>query len=341
MVAKYSIKSDDLSDELRKKILELQSDKPVKLLPERELSSELGVSRMTLRVVLKKLKDEGILFQKQGSGTFISAVSIFGRINFLIAPDLKKDDPFYTAFMAEVHHALSKKNISIKFVDPERLHAVNPDDSPLIIIGIVEERLIKRIVETFTHVISVHMYADMDNFSQVFFDDYGIGYRAARKLIEHENNLLVHLAGPLKYPSPRFRSQGFHDAAERYGIRSVELHGKMNYNCGANMVQDILALLKNKQDKVGVFASNDWMALGLMHALQENGVGIPEELSVIGCDDIPLACQREPALTTFRWDFSLLINEILNEFKNMINSPTYCRKKIMLNAEYIERSTLR
>jgi DNA-binding LacI/PurR family transcriptional regulator/biotin operon repressor len=340
MVAEKLIKSTDLFDTLRKRILELRTDTPVKLLPERELSSEFGVSRMTLRIAIKKLKDEGLLIQKQGSGTYISSVATFEQINFLIAPDLKKDDPFYTAFMSEVHQLLSKKNISIKFVDFERIGSIGREDSPLIIIGIIDEVQIKRVIDSFPHTVSVHMYPDLDNLSQVFFDDYGIGYRAATKLFERGHRILVHLAGPLKYPSPRFRSQGFHNAAERKGLRSIELQGKMNYNCGVNMFPDIMKLLRNANEKVGVFASNDWMALGLMHALLENGVRIPEEISIIGCDDIPLASQREPTLTTFRWDFSLLLNEILEEFRIMYFSPTYCQKKVLLNAEYIERATL-
>jgi len=339
MLSPKSIKSKDLSETLRLKILALRSDRPVKLLPERELAAELGVSRMTLRLALKKLKNEGILTQRQGSGTFISASSDFDRINILAAPDLKKDDPFYTAFMAEVHHALSRKNISIRFVDSERIDSAGWDDSPLIIIGIIDEDRIERIIETCPYVASVHMYADIDSFTQVFFDDYGIGYRAATKLIERDHSVLVHLAGPLKYPSPRFRSQGFHHAAERKGIESIEFYGKMNYNCGVGMVGEVMDLLKKRDGKVGVFASNDWMALGLMHALQENGIRIPEDLSIIGCDDIPLASQREPALTTFRWDFELLINEVLDEFR-LMGLPSYRRKKIMLNAQYIERASL-
>jgi DNA-binding LacI/PurR family transcriptional regulator len=202
--------------------VELQSDKPVKLLPERELSEKFGVSRMTLRVALKKLVDEGILVQKQGSGTYIVSSSSIDRISFLVAPDLKKDDPFYMAFMAEVHHALSKRNISIRFVDSDRLSSMSKEDSPLIIIGILDEESVKNVIRTFKYVVSVHMYADIDSFSQVFFDDYGIGYRAATKLMERDHSILVHLAGPLKYPSPRFRSQGFHHAAERKGIPSLE-----------------------------------------------------------------------------------------------------------------------
>lgn len=335
-----SITSEDLSEALRKRILELQTDKPVKLLPERELSSELGVSRMTLRVVLKKLRNEGILVQKQGSGTYISATPSFKQISFLLAPDIKKDDPFYTAFMSEVHQVLSKKSTSIEFIDYERIRTSDRKNSPLIIIGIINEGHIQRVIDAFPHAVSVHMYADMDNFSQVLFDDYGIGYRAATKLIENDHRILVHLAGPLKYPSPRFRSQGFHHAVEHKGLEGIELQGKMNYNCGVNMVAEILDLMRSRRGKVGVFASNDWMALGLMHALQEYGIRIPEEVSIVGCDDIPLASQKKPSLSTFRWDVSLLLNVILEEFKMMYSTSTYCRKKILLNAEFIERDTL-
>lgn len=335
-----TIKSDDLSESLRQKIRELQSDTPVRLVPERQLAEQYGVSRMTVRVVLKKLKAEGLLVQKQGSGTYITPAVRLRHINFLVAPDLKKDDPFYTAFMSEVYHALSKKNISVKFVDCDRIGNTRGDESPLIIIGIIDEGLIKRVIAAYPNVITVYLYPDIDTFTQIVFDDYGIGYRAAKLLIERDVGVLVHLAGPLKYPSPRFRSQGFHHAAERFAVKCVELDGKMNYNCGVNMVDDVIALLDEAGDRVGVFASNDWMALGLMHALQERKIGIPDQISIIGCDDIPLAGQGKPALTTFRWDFALLIEQVLAEFRDMYSSPAYCRKKIMLNAEYIERDTL-
>ena len=80
---------------------------------------------------------------------------------------------------------------------------------------------------------------------------------------------------------------------------------------------------------MGVFASNDWMALGLMHALKEQGIHIPQEISIIGCDDIPLSFQNKPTLTTFRWDF-----------EKMIGSSDYVHKRIMLNAQFVERDSL-
>ncbi|MFP3381408.1 substrate-binding domain-containing protein, partial [Bacillus sp. SIMBA_069] len=55
-----------------------------------------------------------------------------------------------------------------------------------------------------------------------------------------------------------------------------------------------------------IFASNDQMALGLMHAAAELGLSVPHDLSVVGFDDIPEAKHFAPPLTTIRQDFGLL-----------------------------------
>ncbi len=55
-----------------------------------------------------------------------------------------------------------------------------------------------------------------------------------------------------------------------------------------------------------VFAANDLMALGLMRALHDAGVFVPQQVSVVGFDDIPGAAHFIPALTTVRQDFQAL-----------------------------------
>jgi DNA-binding LacI/PurR family transcriptional regulator len=55
-----------------------------------------------------------------------------------------------------------------------------------------------------------------------------------------------------------------------------------------------------------VFAANDQMALGLLHAAADVGIRVPEELSVVGFDDIPEARHFTPPLTTVRQDFAEL-----------------------------------
>ena len=55
-----------------------------------------------------------------------------------------------------------------------------------------------------------------------------------------------------------------------------------------------------------VFAGNDFMALGVLHALHESGRRVPDDVSVVGFDDVPEAAYYWPALTTVAQDFSEL-----------------------------------
>ena len=59
-------------------------------------------------------------------------------------------------------------------------------------------------------------------------------------------------------------------------------------------------------DTTAVFAANDQMALGLLHAAADAGIRVPEDLSVVGFDDIPEARHFSPPLTTVRQDFGEL-----------------------------------
>lgn len=69
--------------------------------------------------------------------------------------------------------------------------------------------------------------------------------------------------------------------------------------------------LARRTDVTAVFASNDQMALGLLHALHEAGRRVPDDISVVGYDDIPEAAHFLPPLTTVRTDFAEIGTRLL------------------------------
>ena len=87
---------------LRNQLLALREDRLIRISPERVLAQELNVSRLSLRAALKVLIDEGLLIQKQGSGTYITPIADINSIQLIVAPDIKTNDPFFTAFLAEL-----------------------------------------------------------------------------------------------------------------------------------------------------------------------------------------------------------------------------------------------
>ncbi|MEO0972435.1 MAG: substrate-binding domain-containing protein, partial [Pseudomonadota bacterium] len=96
------------------------------------------------------------------------------------------------------------------------------------------------------------------------------------------------------------RYDGFLDGLRRSGLRPdarLVLRGDKTSASGLECGRKLLA---RKRRPTAIFCANDHMASGVMRAAHEAGLAIPEDLSVAGFDDIPLASQLFPSLTTVR-----------------------------------------
>jgi DNA-binding LacI/PurR family transcriptional regulator len=85
---------------------------------------------------------------------------------------------------------------------------------------------------------------------------------------------------------------------------------------------DLGRRLAARRDVTAVFVSNDQMALGVLHALHEAGRPVPDEVSVVGYDDIPEAAHLLPPLTTVRTDFAEIGTRSLRLLLNRIDGST-------------------
>lgn len=113
---------------------------------------------------------------------------------------------------------------------------------------------------------------------------------------------VVHLSGPHAWFDAVARSSGWHERLAEHGITPrPDLHGDWHSDAGYAAGQALLADLPE-----AVFAGNDQMALGLLHAFAEAGVKVPEQVAVVGFDDIAGSAHFIPPLTTVRQDLSTL-----------------------------------
>ncbi len=126
---------------------------------------------------------------------------------------------------------------------------------------------------------------------------------ATDHLLDLGHRRIAHVSGPLDWVEAGQRRDGWRQAHERRGLLpGPELAGDWSpasgYAAGNRLVQD--------EAVTAVFAANDGMALGLLKAFHEQGRRVPEDLSVVGFDDIPEAAYFWPALTTVSQEFSAL-----------------------------------
>jgi DNA-binding LacI/PurR family transcriptional regulator len=110
----------------------------------------------------------------------------------------------------------------------------------------------------------------------------------------------LHLAGPNEWSASRNRVRAYEAAVKVRGLHSVGiLHGDWSAASGYRAIAD----LTRPSEATAIVAANDQMALGAMLALKESGLRIPQDVSVVGIDDIPEAAYLDPPLTTVRNDF--------------------------------------
>ncbi len=86
-----------------------------------------------------------------------------------------------------------------------------------------------------------------------------------------------------------------------------------------------------------VFAANDQMALGAMRALREKGLRIPEDVSIVGFDDVPEAAFFEPPLTTIQQNFALLGENSITYLVECIEKPDTPAEQRLIQPRFIQR----
>ncbi|WP_053074961.1 LacI family DNA-binding transcriptional regulator [Ornithinibacillus californiensis] len=168
------------------------------------------------------------------------------------------------------------------------------------------------------------------NSSRVLLDDFQGGYLAGKHLIEMGHHQIACMTGPPDVMNSTKRLKGFLQAMDEHDISVPEyyiLNG--NYHLEDAYVQAKEFFQKNKA--TAIFAANDLMACGIYQAIFELGMSIPNDLSVVGFDDIPFAQVLHPKLTTIRQNtyqmgqdsVRLLIKKINKEpVESLLYEPT-------------------
>jgi DNA-binding LacI/PurR family transcriptional regulator len=143
--------------------------------------------------------------------------------------------------------------------------------------------------------------------------------RAATEHLLDLGHLTVHhLAGPQRWYAARERLESWRTTLAERGcaeppVVSGDWTAASGYAAGRELARD--------PEVTAVFAANDDMAIGLIHALTEAGRRVPQDVSVIGYDDIPVAAYVAPPLTTVRQPFDAVAREGLGLLVQTIEHP--------------------
>lgn len=143
-------------------------------------------------------------------------------------------------------------------------------------------------------------------FDSIGVDNFGGARAMARHLTARGHRRIAIVTGPAGNTDARERLRGFREELARDGgpaVAGVELAGDFGEASGFDAGRRLLHLTPRPS---AVFAANDAMAIGVLAALQEAGVRVPEEIAVAGFDDIPIARFVAPPLSSVGVDIAAL-----------------------------------
>ena len=171
----------------------------------------------------------------------------------------------------------------------------------------------------------------------VALDDVGAARVATRHLIDLGHRRIAMITGPMAEDCSQDRCLGYEQAlqdADLVPLPELIVEGTWLAPSGYEAYQR-LALLDPAP--TAVFAQNDQMAVGVLRAARDRGLMIPDHLSVIGVDDIPLAAYFAPPLTTLRQDFANIGREAARSLIRTVEQPDAPARQLRLPAELIVR----
>jgi len=173
----------------------------------------------------------------------------------------------------------------------------------------------------------------------VALDDEAAGRSATQYLIDLGHRRIAHLTGPLEEDCSQDRQTGYQLALQAAGLQvdpALIIEGDWSATAGYNAVRQ---WTKDHVPFTALFAQDDRMAVGAMRALREAGKRVPEDISVIGFDDMPLASYFDPPLTTMHQDMFGIGREAARLLVQAVKGPHTQPRHLKLPAELVVRQS--
>ena len=189
----------------------------------------------------------------------------------------------------------------------------------------------------------VDCYGSGDSFFySVRTDDRLGGYLATKYLIEQGHHRIAIVTGELKAHGVNSeRYQGYLDALCEAGLTPAHddvFEGLVGYDHGLEVAEE---LARTRRDITALFASADITAIGLINGLHAAGLRVPEDVSVIGFDDVEYAKMCYPGLTTMRQNIMEKGRQAARLMIEAVQDHSLPREERIIPMELIERGTVK
>jgi DNA-binding LacI/PurR family transcriptional regulator len=180
---------------------------------------------------------------------------------------------------------------------------------------------------------------DDERLSEVTSDNIAGGRRAARHLIETGHRRIAHVMGWQGSSTGRDRAEGFRQALRDEGLEPFAMiDGMYSRDVASDAVR---AMFPGNEKPDGIFVSSDHMAFAIMDTLRfELGLSIPDDVSVVGYDDVPMAAWPSFNLTTIRQPVRRMVEATVDILLNQIEGES-APNRIRIDGPLVKRGSVK
>jgi LacI family transcriptional regulator len=312
------------------------------------INNKANVSEETRRKVLKAIEEldyhprhsaRGLAFQRSGNIGFILREDHFSRAEqfytrvFLGTEFEARNHEFYILLTTVSPEFRSSQRV------PRFLLEHNVDG--VILAGRVPAALVEYIRRMRLPVVFVDYYPRAGRFSAVLIDNLEGARQAVCHLLSEGHQKVAFLAGDLNHPSIFERFEGYKRALNEHGVAFDAALAVIDepYPGYHNGYRAVAKLASSGKLPSAIFACNDAMAIGAMRWLKENGYRIPQDVAIVGFDDIDEDQHVEPHLTSVRVGKEEMGAMALRRLVEMISGKREIAGKVLLPVELVLRQS--
>ncbi len=301
-------------------------------------------SKRVLRVV-KKLNYQpsrsarGLVSKKTGNIGFILTEEHFLRSEpfyskIFLGVEFEARNHDYYILLATVSSSFSKGDSLPRFITERNFDGI-------IIAGKVSRDLIYSILKFNMPLVFVDYSLMNGDYPTILTDNIKGGVLATNHLIENGHKNIAFIGGEISHPSIMERLQGYKLALESAKLKSNDQVVITNddYLSRQNGCSAAEILLHREKDITAIFAANDTTAIGVMQCLKNNGIKVPDDISVIGFDDVQAELLLDPPLTTISVPKLDMGTEAIQLLLGIINKENIKARKILVPVKLIIRES--
>lgn len=306
------------------------------------INNKANVSQEKRERVLKAIKE--LNFQPTGTARMLKS----GRTNSiaLLIPQISK--PFYSMIIEGVESAASKNGYDLIFCRTHRDPKIEEKflnmlgekrvDGVILVSIEINDKALDIVEKNKYPVVLLERHVSGSNIPSISIDNQSGAFKAVKYLIELGHRDIVFINGPTTTVPGMMRLKGYIEALSKYNLPfNKDLYREGEFDI-SNGYKGIIEILK-KHKATAVFAGSDSIAMGVINGLRDMGLRVPEDISVIGFDDVYLASMLNPPLTTIRQPAFEMGHRAVGVLIDMINGRN--RKNIVeiLETELIIRKS--